>query len=181
MQTYKWHFQIFDKETENVVKENNKTAAWWHWRHAGAAAFWGVWVGVCLQLKRENDKSEWHFSTFWVGAELLLLARHKPFYAWLKILHLKNSVCLWLNDKKNALNYALISRFVFSFLFFIFHSVFICAASNPTSLLSCNLLPATHPHSPYSLPGAQHVDHTFGVMWVEEKHVKGVGGEGGVK
>lgn len=32
MQTHKRHFQLLDKETEKVVKQNNKTAAWWQWR-----------------------------------------------------------------------------------------------------------------------------------------------------
>lgn len=55
--------------------------------------------------------------------------------------------------QKNALHYASISRFVLSFLFFIFPSVFIGAASNPTSLLSCNLSHNYSPPSPLLLTG----------------------------
>lgn len=92
MQTHKWHFQLLDRETEKVVKQNNKTSAWWHWRRELLSS--GECGRVCAYSEsRENDKSEWHFSMFRVQVVLLLSAQNKPFWACLKASHCGRRAC----------------------------------------------------------------------------------------
>lgn len=105
MQTHKWYFQLLDRETEKVVKQNNKTSAWWHWRRELLSG--GVWAGMCLQ--RKQGKRQVRMALFNVpgpscaaaiSSKQAVLSLPKSITLWEK------SVCLWKSMSTNVLNYA---------------------------------------------------------------------------